>query len=59
MRDALAEAVEKRTYYLVAVESLAEDVVRLEHKTREGERMDVIWDGRALKASRGGMSSFY
>ncbi|GAA5844194.1 hypothetical protein JCM11251_006713 [Rhodosporidiobolus azoricus] len=51
IRPAQEEAVEKRTYYLTAVRSLDGDrgVVRLEHKNRDGERVDVVWDQRERK----------
>ncbi|GAA6043754.1 hypothetical protein JCM8097_006654 [Rhodosporidiobolus ruineniae] len=45
IRPGLEEALDKRTYYLTGVRTLGEDgVVRLEHKNREGERVDVVWD---------------
>lgn len=49
MRAAREEGREKRTYYVTGVKELEKGVVRLEHKNREGEKVDVIWDGRLGK----------
>jgi hypothetical protein len=39
--------VEKRTYYLTGVRELdPAGVFRLEHKNREGEKVDIVWDQR-------------
>jgi len=35
------------------VRLLDRGIIRLEHKNREGERVDIIWDGRA-DPSKGG-----
>ena len=53
IRDGREEGTEKRTYYLSGVRNLDQGIVRLEHKNREGERVDIIWDGRA-GPTRGG-----
>ncbi|BGP56139.1 hypothetical protein JCM8202v2_003750 [Rhodotorula sphaerocarpa] len=46
-RAAQEEFKDKRTYYLTAVRQLdSTGVYRLEHKNREGERVDVLWDQR-------------
>lgn len=46
-RAAQEETKDKRTYYLTAVRQLdSTGVYRLEHKNREGERVDVLWDQR-------------
>lgn len=47
MIDAQEESLDKRTYYLTSVRPIESGVVRLEHTNREGERVDVLWDGRA------------
>ena len=46
MRTLVEEGLGKRTYYLVGVRTLDSGVIRLEHKNREGERVDVIMDNR-------------
>ncbi|GAA6002825.1 uncharacterized protein JCM10292_001320 [Rhodotorula paludigena] len=47
IRPGQEEAVDKRTYYLSNVRQLdAAGIFRLEHKNREGERIDIIWDQR-------------
>jgi hypothetical protein len=46
MRPALEEGLEKRTYYLTGLRGIGKGVTRLEHKNREGEKVDLIWDGR-------------
>lgn len=53
IRDGQEEALDKRTYYLTAVRNLDQGIVRLEHKNREGERVDIIWDGRAAPSKKG------
>lgn len=50
-RVGLEEGPEKRTYYITGVRELEKGVVRLEHKNREGERVDVVWDERVGKRS--------
>ncbi|KAM0754798.1 hypothetical protein T439DRAFT_321844 [Meredithblackwellia eburnea MCA 4105] len=46
-RPGLVESVDKRTYYLTGVRILdSQGVARLEHKNREGERIDIIYDRR-------------
>ncbi|GAA5859839.1 hypothetical protein JCM8547_004350 [Rhodosporidiobolus lusitaniae] len=53
IRPGQEEGVEKRTYYLTSVRQLdPSGVYRLEHKNREGERVDIVWDQREKKASR-------
>ncbi|KAM0786496.1 hypothetical protein ACM66B_001954 [Microbotryomycetes sp. NB124-2] len=52
IRAGQEEALEKRTYYLTGVKHLERDIVKLEHKNREGEKVDIIWDGRAGRASK-------
>lgn len=52
LRPALFESVDKRNYYLTNVRPLDAGVVRLEHKNREGERLDIIFDRRG--AAKGG-----
>ncbi|KAK4696583.1 hypothetical protein P7C70_g8353, partial [Phenoliferia sp. Uapishka_3] len=49
IRPGLAESVEKRNYYLTSVRVVDPGVVRLEHKNREGERVDIIYDRRGSK----------
>lgn len=47
MRPSLEEATDKRTYYITAVRQLDPDgIYRFEHKNREGERVDILWDQR-------------
>lgn len=47
IRPGLLESVDKRTYYLTGERTLdPAGVVRLEHKNKEGERVDVIYDRR-------------
>ncbi|BGP41044.1 hypothetical protein JCM10449v2_005013 [Rhodotorula kratochvilovae] len=55
IRPGQEEGVDKRTYYITAVRQLdADGIFRLEHKNREGERVDLVWDQRPLggKGSR-------
>ncbi|GAA6052081.1 hypothetical protein JCM3770_006621 [Rhodotorula araucariae] len=48
-RPGQEEGVDKRTYYITGVRQLdADGIFRLEHKNREGERVDLIWDQRTL-----------
>ncbi|GAA6058934.1 hypothetical protein JCM10212_002886 [Sporobolomyces blumeae] len=54
IRSGQEEALDKRTYYITGVRTLSPDgIVRLEHKNREGERVDIIWDQRT-KTAKGG-----
>lgn len=46
-RPGLEEALHKRTYYLTGVRRLDKGVIRMEHRNRERERIDIIWDARA------------
>lgn len=55
IRPGLVEGSDKRTYYLTGVRVLEHGVARLEHKNREGERVDIIWDGRGEKNGAWGM----
>ncbi|GAA5861264.1 hypothetical protein JCM1840_003134 [Sporobolomyces johnsonii] len=49
-RPGQEEGLDKRTYYITGVRTLSPDgIFRLEHKNREGERVDLIWDGRQRK----------
>ncbi|KAK4046471.1 hypothetical protein OIO90_006555 [Microbotryomycetes sp. JL221] len=50
IRPGQEEALEKRTYYITGIKHLERDIVRLEHKNREGERVDIIFDAREGKA---------
>lgn len=52
IRPGLFESVDKRNYYLTNVRMLDHGVTRLEHKNREGERLDIIYDRRG--AVKGG-----
>lgn len=48
IRPGQEEGVDKRTYYITGVRQLdKEGIFRLEHRNREGERVDLIWDQRA------------
>jgi len=53
IRPGLEEALDKRTYYVTNVRPIEPGVVKLEHKNREGERVDVVWDGRATGKGKG------
>ncbi|GAA5829150.1 hypothetical protein JCM3766R1_000995 [Sporobolomyces carnicolor] len=54
-RPGQEENVDKRTYYITGVRTLSDDgIVRLEHKNREGEKIDIIWDQRKKPASKSG-----
>ncbi|GAA5988113.1 hypothetical protein JCM10908_002067 [Rhodotorula pacifica] len=47
IRPSQEEAKDKRTYYITGVRQLdAAGIYRLEHKNREGERIDILWDQR-------------
>ncbi|GAA5868713.1 hypothetical protein JCM3774_003633 [Rhodotorula dairenensis] len=47
IRPSHEEGKEKRTYYVTAVRQVdAAGIYRLEHKNREGERVDILWDQR-------------
>ncbi|CEQ42010.1 SPOSA6832_03781, partial [Sporobolomyces salmonicolor] len=49
-RPGQEEGLDKRTYYMTGVRTLSTDgIFRLEHKNREGERVDLVWDGRQRK----------
>ncbi|GAA5976139.1 hypothetical protein JCM11641_003291 [Rhodosporidiobolus odoratus] len=53
MRPGQEEGTDKRTYYLTGVRTLDfTGVVRLEHKNREGERVDIVWDQAAKVKGR-------
>ncbi|GAA5823926.1 hypothetical protein JCM5353_007339 [Sporobolomyces roseus] len=55
IRPGQEEAVDKRTYYITGVRTLTADgIVRIEHKNREGERIDLIWDQRLKSVGKGG-----
>ncbi|GAA5935472.1 uncharacterized protein JCM15063_001047 [Sporobolomyces koalae] len=55
IRPGQEEGLDKRTYYITGVRTLSPDgIVRLEHKNREGERVDLIWDQRTKLQSTGG-----
>ncbi|GAA5937037.1 hypothetical protein JCM3775_001934 [Rhodotorula graminis] len=58
IRPGQEEGVDKRTYYISGVRRLDKDgIFRLEHKNREGERVDIVWDQRATgKAAKGSRS---
>lgn len=44
------EAKDKRTYYITAVRQVdPAGIYRLEHKNREGERVDILWDQRETR----------
>ncbi|GAA5968475.1 hypothetical protein JCM8115_006402 [Rhodotorula mucilaginosa] len=47
IRPSHEEAKDKRTYYITAVRQVdPAGIYRLEHKNREGERVDILWDQR-------------
>ncbi|GAA5955944.1 hypothetical protein JCM10213_000075 [Rhodosporidiobolus nylandii] len=53
IRPGQEEGVDKRTYYLTGVRTLEpEGIIRLEHKNRDGERVDLVWDQRPKTGSR-------
>jgi len=55
LRPGQEEGVEKRTYYITGVRTMSEEgIVRLEHKNREGEKVDLIWDQRKRPSGKSG-----
>ncbi|BGO99555.1 Multifunctional methyltransferase subunit TRM112 [Rhodotorula toruloides] len=58
IRPGQEEALDKRTYYVTGVRQLdAAGIYRIEHKNREGERVDIIWDQRDTKPKKHGWFS--
>ena len=50
IRPSHEEAKDKRTYYITAVRQVdPAGIYRLEHKNREGERVDILWDQRETR----------